>query len=168
MLVPIGVAFAAILGGAAAPSESAQPTTTVQGYGLSIVLPESWEGRVNRASPDDAIALEASTVPLPPLGEVMTGDRLGSDDAYILVNDIGTLGVFDARLRITIDPRDIAGPWQGGFPAGASFAASVNDRDLMIWVRFGSSPNPGDLEAVNEILATFSAAPPDYPRSPAK
>jgi hypothetical protein len=160
MLVPIGVACAAILGGAAAPGESAQPTSTVQGYGLSIVLPENWEGRVNQASPDDAITLEASTAPLPPLGEVMTGDRLGPDDAYIVVNDIGTLGVFEARTGITIDPQDITGPYEGGFPAGTAFAAAVSTRDLMIRVFFGSSPDAGELEAVNEILATFSAARP--------
>jgi hypothetical protein len=160
MLVPIGVAFAAILGGAAAPGESAQPTTTVQGYGLSIVLPENWEGRVNRPSADRAITLKASTVPLPPLGEVMTGDRLGPDDAYIVVDDIGTLGVFEPRLRITIDPQEIAGPYEGGFPAGTAFAAAVNNRDLMIRVFFGSFPDAGEVEAVNEILATFSAAPP--------
>ena len=171
----IGLALAATLGGMTALSEPTQPTTTVQGYGLSIVLREGWQGRVSRASPDDAVTLEASTVPLPPLGDLMTGDRLGPDDAYIVVNDIGTRGAFrgEARLPITIDFQDVAGPYEGGFPAGAGFGAFVNSRDLMIRVRFGSSPDPGALDAVNETLATVSATPPatvvepSKPRAPA-
>jgi hypothetical protein len=160
-LVLIAVVFAATPGATAARSGPAQPTTTVQGYGLSIVLPEGWNGRVSQASPDDAITLEASTVPLPPPGEAMTGDLLDPNDAYIVVDDIGTRDAFgEVRLPITLNPEDIAGPYEGGFRAGAGFGAGVSHRDLMFRVRFGSPPDPGELEIVNGILATFSATPP--------
>ena len=143
---------------AAQSNDSRQPETTVQAYGLSISVPAGWEARVYRLSPQYAITLEAASVGLPPRGQLMTGDRLRTGDAYIRIDDIGPPLVYEVRLSISVDPEDIGGPYEGGFPAGG-FAAVIDDRDLMIRVRFGSQPDEREIDAVQRVLASFSATP---------
>jgi len=112
--------LASACGGSAAPGGSEEQTTTVQGYGLSITAPDGWEGRVYRLSPDYAITLEVASVELPPQGELMTGDRLGADDAYIVIDDIGAppLREGEGRLPLAVDLEAIRGPYEGGVPRG--------------------------------------------------
>ena len=158
-LIPLAFVLAGISGGSASGSKETQRSgTTVVAYGLSISVPDGWQARVYRLAPEDAITVEAASVDLPPPGELMTGERLGTDDAYIRIDDIGAPPEKwgESSLPLAIGPEDIQGPYEGGFPTGAGFSALINDRALNVRADFGSQRS---LEATNNVLATFSAAP---------
>jgi hypothetical protein len=158
-LILVGVVLAATSGGPAGGSKEIHRFgTTVEAYGLSISVPDGWQARIYRLAPDDAITLEAASVDLPPRGEMMTGERLGPDDAYIRIDDIGPPPNWggESSLPLSIGPEDIQGPYEGGFPTGAGFSALINHRALNIRADFATQR----LEEVNRVLATFAASPP--------
>jgi hypothetical protein len=92
---------------------------------------------------------------------MMTGERLGPDDAYVRIDDIGSPpgsppeNWGESSLPLAVGPEDIQGPYEGGFPTGAGFSALVNGRALNIRADFASQ----SLEEVNRVLATFAASP---------
>jgi hypothetical protein len=156
------VAIAATCGTAATGSTQAhKPGTTVQQLGLSISVPEGWQARIYQLSPDDAITLEAASVALPTPGEPIIGEHFGMNDVYLRIDDIGPAQKAwgESSLPISVGPQDIWGPYEGGFPAGAAFSANINGRELMVRVRFGSEATSQQLELINPVLRTFSAAP---------
>lgn len=154
---------------AASRHGSSGTAATVDGYGLSIALPDHWNGRIYRRSPSDAITLEAANAALPAEGEVMTGERLGIGNTYIVVDDIGQEPRYlgregswqrDPALPLMMRRSDVAGPYEQGFPAGAAISVVIHERPLMIRVRFGSQPSSADLDAVNDVLASMSVTAP--------
>jgi hypothetical protein len=168
------VAFALAAAGCgvslAAPEHTrGEAKASVDGYGLSVALPEGWNGRVYRLSAADSITLEAANAALPTEGEVLNADQLASGSAYIVVNDIGQPPPYlgrerswqrDPSLPLAVTRTDVAGPYEGGFPAGANMSVVINNRPLMIRVRFDSQPTDADLEAVNDVLASLHVTAP--------
>jgi len=137
---------------------------------MTIALPTGWHGRVYRISPQHAITLQAATVPLPAPGEDQSriAARMKPADTYVVIDDIGPpppgLGRepvwhLDPKLPLTISDADVEGAWKGGFPSGTALAVVINERALMIRIRFGSHPGEGEIDTVNALLATLSVAP---------
>jgi len=144
----------------------------VTGFGLSVKLPSDWTGRVFRLSPRYAITLEAASTKLPPEGQVMTVDRLGARNSYVIINDFGRAPSavvkhangwqLHPRLPLALGRSDLRGPYEGNFPSGATLPVAIAGRALEIRIRFGSRPGDGQLSTVNRLLAGLSVdARPD-------
>jgi hypothetical protein len=144
------------------------PAETVSGYGLELALPEGWTGSVDRVSPDSAVVLRSAAFELDARAGP-SGAAAGADGVYLEIADLGPPpdGVgrdpswdADPTLPLRLAADDLAGPYEHGFRAGATFGAVVRNRALMIRVRFGSDPGSVDLVEINEILAGLRVAPP--------
>jgi hypothetical protein len=164
------IAFAVVAlatAGCQGDGESVKSAKSVVGYGLSVSPPKGWSGRVLRPELEYAITLEATSGELPPSAESVTGDFLGDDDAYVAVSDIGSppsgIGregswTVDPDLPLAITSNDVLGPFQGGFAAGASLNVVIENRMLMISVRFGSWPGPDEIDEINDLLGSLTVA----------
>jgi hypothetical protein len=150
--------------------------TGLSANGISLTLPRGWDGRIYRLSPESAVAVEAATASLPPPGSFVTAKELDRDDAYLVIDDIGApppgLGrekawELNPPLPIVIRPRDLQGPWEGGYPFGAARSVVLANRALMIRVRFGAAPDDRRLAEVNELLASLVVDPAETSASAA-
>jgi len=176
MRAPIIALFAALslalfgCGGTERQPAQAGQGKTVSGYGLRVNLPSGWTGRVFQPSPNDAIELEAATSPLLPRGQFLTGDELGAGNAYVIIDDFGQARrgfvkrangwQVHPRLPLTLSRPDLRGPYEGGFPSGATLPVGIEGRALEIRIRFGSRPSVGQLGEVNDVLGSLSVAAP--------
>jgi len=64
----------------------------IQDYGLTIPLPNGWDGRIYRQTPLDAITLEATSARLASIADdsfIQTEQGMGSADIYVRLSDIG-------------------------------------------------------------------------------
>ena len=149
--LPIAAAGFAVAGCGGSDPRTGEDERTVRGFGLTVALQQGWNGRVYRLSPQHAITLQAATVPLGPPGadEAAIARVMQAKHAYLVIDDIGPppagLGrdpawVLDPALPLTIHESDVHGPWKGGFASGASLGVVLENRALMIRVRFGSHP----------------------------
>jgi hypothetical protein len=98
----------------------------------------------------------------------MTITQLEPGDAYMIVVDIGSPPPLIERdkdwrvnppLPLVMTRAALDGPYKSGFPSGASLNAVIENRALMIRVRFGSQPSEDQLVEVNEMLASLGVAP---------
>jgi hypothetical protein len=156
-------------GGRDSSGSSSRPGGTIRGCGLEVRLPPGWDGYVTQLSPRDAITLRAATVGLPPPGgeEAHIAAEMHAGDAYLAIADIGpppeglasdAAWKLNPALPLSITRSDVQGPYEGGFPSGASLNAVLAHRALMMRIRFGSTPKASDIEQVNELLASLSVS----------
>jgi hypothetical protein len=136
----------------------------IQGYGLSMRIPDSWDGRIYRQSPQDAVTLEATSARLAPIADdsfVQTEQGMGSNDVYIRLSDIGAAPPHvgkDSDWRVVasapaIQPTDFQDFIEGhSLPAGTASAMVIKGRAFMLYAGFGSWPSPGAVGQLNQIL----------------
>ncbi len=158
------LAFLVMSGCGGAGLAAAGEATRISAYGISLTLARGWEGRIYRLSPKSAVTVEAATAALPPPGSFVPAKELDPDGAYLVIDDIGApppgLGrekawELNPPLPIVIRTGDVQGPWEGGYPLGASRSVVVANRALMIRVRFGAASDDRRLAEVNELLASL-------------
>lgn len=161
------------------PAFTAADSRTISGYGLSLTISQRWDGHITRPSPDDAIILQAASVPLPVDDEWgrKVQELMSEGDLYIKVADIGPppadLVEVDPAWSYATPPlrirrSDIYDVYQGVIlPAYAARSLVVNDRSLLLYVGFGGphvseSPKKGSdyvtddmLKQANAILASL-------------
>lgn len=147
----------------------------ISGFGIRMQLPKSWDGRVYRRSPRDAVTLEAASVPLAPRADDSfqeTEKRMGAGDAYIWLSDIGSPPPYIGRepgwqmasLPIKIDASDLHRYVEGhSLPANAVRPFVINDRAITLYVGFGSWPNEAVIQEINSVLASLSISARETP-----
>jgi hypothetical protein len=181
LLVGMGVPLA-LLSGLGGGDQGVRPGgSTVTDYGLSLELPAGWEGGV--AGPrgsDFGPFLQAANRPLAPAESdpfaTTTRRELAPDDVTLVFieytdslaergREPGENGNFPVEeLPISIREGDFQPSFEGvsDLHDFARRTFTVNGRSFDLWVEFGQKPAAGDLvTAVNEVLATFRAAPPE-------
>ena len=141
-------------------------SSTLQGFGLRLVLPSGWHGVLYR-KPGAEPVLHAATFPLPPR------DDDAADKAARAMGATNILVVFleqrptargfrynPARLPIRIVRSNVLDrPVNGHAVARRTF--SVNDRKFKLCVEFGSRRvSAAQLRRANRLLAGFSSATP--------
>jgi hypothetical protein len=137
----------------------------ISGYGLTIELPSGWHGRIYQRSPQYAIALDAATVPLPPVDDQSldrTAQRMGAGDLYLHLDDIGQaphLPMRESAWSTAHPPLQLQRSDLGNFPVGfAAFAVRpvvVRNRLLQRSAGFGSTPTDRMLAKLNAVLGTL-------------
>ncbi len=152
-------------------SAEGAPASVITGFGLELGLPAGWHGRVYQRGAEGAITLEAATVPLAPIGDNSSQEteaRMGTDDAYIQLSDIGSpppyLGSEPGWERLTlplaIDEADLHRFVEGNaLPANVTRAVVINNRAIMLYCGFGSWPSESSIANLNRVLSSLSVAP---------
>ncbi|HEX4325041.1 MAG TPA: hypothetical protein VHZ77_10475 [Gaiellaceae bacterium] len=137
----------------------------IQNYGLTIPLPNGWDGRIYRQTPLDAITLEATSARLAPIADdsfIQTEQGMGSADIYVRLSDIGPpppyLGKGNDWQIVSspppIQPVDLQDFIEGhSLPAGVASAMVINNRAFMLYVGFGTWPSQAQLNQMNQILS---------------
>jgi hypothetical protein len=141
---------------------------TISGHGLSIELPEGWQGRVSKPGPEYATTLRAANFRLPVDEDYpgpKTGQAMGKGSIVIDVNDLGPYpspgfpseGWVEATLPIAIGRSDFGGPFEDWSPPGYALRnLVVGGRALMVGVGFGTAtPSDELLAEANRVLATL-------------
>ena len=136
----------------------------IQGYGLTMRIPDDWDGRIYRQSPQDAVTLEATSARLAPIADdsfVQTEKGMGSGDVYIRLSDIGAAPPHvgkDRDWRVVasppaIQPTDFVDFVEGhSLPAGTASAMVIKGHAFMLYAGFGSWPSPSAIGQLNQIL----------------
>ena len=143
------------------------PTAEIDDFGISMELPDDWNGWLYAGAPD----LVATTAdPQNPYYSASVEQRLGTDDVAILLEE-GT-ALQDLRWPEIDGPPQI-GPenlcvgcemFDGGRPPGAGHALyhdtfTTRGRAFDLYVGFGSSPTEQQLADVNAVLRTLQFSP---------
>jgi hypothetical protein len=140
-----------------------------QGFGLSLDVPNGWQGRVYRRSEAFAISLEAATVPLTPIGEPLTSTlgEMKEDDLYVLCEDqrlpVELLGNPDSgwtarSLPIQVTTDDVSEEYPVPAPAASLFPSIIHGRSIMVIVAFGEYPSDASIATLNDVLSTLQVA----------
>lgn len=136
----------------------------IQGYGLKLRIPDGWDGRIYRQSPQDAITLEATSARLAPVADdsfAQTEQGMSSNDVYLRLSDIGAPPPHVGKDRDwrevssppAIQPNDFQDFIEGhSLPAGAASAMVIKGRAFMLYAGFGSWPSPSAVGQLNQIL----------------
>ena len=136
----------------------------IQGHGLSMRIPDSWDGRIYQRSPEDAVTLEATSARLAPIADdsfVRTEEGMGRDDVYIRLSDIGAPPPHagkggDWRTVASppaIQPTDLQDFIEGhSLVAGTASAMVIKGRAFMLYAGFGSWPSAAAVGQLNQIL----------------
>lgn len=144
---------------------------TIEGHGLALTVPDSWDGRV--ITDADAIAvLQAGSQPLPANdGDGGDGaiEALKSGDMYINVLDyitpddwMETSPVWANSLPVSFDQTDLSDPEPGVNPKvlGRRFVLA-NGSAVVVTLAFGEAkPTSDELAAGNQILSSLSVSKP--------
>lgn len=154
----------------AAGSSDSDRANVIDGFGLTMQLPEGWDGRVYQRSPRDAVTVEAASVTLAPKADdsfQQTEASMGASDAFIWLSDIGSPPSQPGReptwkkasLPITISASDVHRYVEGhSLPANVARPVLINGRPITLYVGFGSWPNDAMIEQVNKVLASLSVS----------
>lgn len=164
-----GALAAAIVLSACAGGSSAQVEQgrTLSRHGLTIALPEGWDGRIRRFSPDTAPVLHAANFVLPSRDNSVgthAQKLLRPGRVLVVVTDLGQPGTHLQNARwvrsacpISVRPRD-RGAFKGfEVPALATRWLIVRRHALLVQVAFGEKePPPRAWSRANAALARFS------------
>lgn len=147
---------------------------TLEGFGLSIELPDGWNGRIytETEGPDapNCSILQAATVSIPSYDDcILTAARqlFGSNDASVMLFETpGGRPGFDTLYPVTtllaLGPSHYMPVWQGITPGQATFVRRLrlNGRYFQLQAVFGSSPTVTQLSQVNQVLSTLQVGTP--------
>jgi hypothetical protein len=154
----------------------AAPSNAVSGHGLSIELPDGWDGRVYYNSDGGVRVLQFANfpmVPVPPQGpedDIASRSRtdLGSGQVVVVLTEYLDCECGDyahAELPISLHPEAGAGI-EGADPSHAFARLTFENggRSFDLWADFGSDPAPtGLVDEVNGALATLHVEPAVVP-----
>ena len=139
----------------------------IQGYGLTMPLPDGWDGRIYRQTPQHAITLEATSARLAPIADdsfIQTEQGMAGADIYVRLSDIGLPPPYLGRgndWQIVsspppIQPVDLQDLIEGHpLPAGVVSAMVINNRAFMLYAGFGSWPSQPQIDQVNHLLSAL-------------
>jgi hypothetical protein len=159
----------AACGGSVADRHVGEETQAgVNGLGIAVDLPPSWNARILLGAEGRAV-LHAANFPLPSndgdTGEVAQQTIGSSGQMYVNVRDLGP-GESDAALPVAFQRSDFGPPPPG--PGSRCCFITVADRDVAAWghvyhvaVISGSDEPPSDaaLAEANALLSTLSLQP---------
>ena len=160
------------------PPGLASGGTTVSGQGLSIELPEGWDGRIvdNTSAAFPVLQVANFTLgPIPPGHALADNERTseGPDQVVMVLQDLtslcpcGGLPKFEPATPPFALSASEVGVGMEGIPPGHDFARKTftfGGRWFDLWVEFGSNPAPnGVLDQVNSVLQTLVIAPEQLP-----
>jgi hypothetical protein len=135
--------------------------STLDRFGISITLPESWDGRLTLRG------LEAASSPLPSDPSSFPSEArntMGLQDATMYLTELTSIcpcgnGFRHVELPFQMPASEFAADGFEGVPADHAFGRKMfvtNGRWFDLWVEFGSTPPPADrLDQVNAALATL-------------
>jgi hypothetical protein len=142
-------------------------TKALEGHGVSVRIPEGWDGRIEWPSPEFARIVHLATFELPSELDARghaAERRMGQGDVYL---NIGVDAAFTANSplrRLEIDRSDAMTIWEGKVPEAAArvMRSYLRDgRQIQVWVSFGSAPTEDLVDDVNEVIATLRLRPPE-------
>jgi hypothetical protein len=135
------------------------PSKTIAGHGVSILVPPSWDGRIEWLGPGYARIVHLASFPLPNQLKARghQAERLlEADDVYLNL-------ALDPELASPSPPEmrreQLVGEWEGKVHEAGMRATLQAKRGLQAWVTFGSPPTGTELEQVNTVLATLETSP---------
>ena len=152
--------------------------TVVRGQGLSIELPEGWDGRIVDNSSSAFPVLQVANFTLGPIrpGHALADNERtseGPDQVVMVLQDLtsqcpcGGLPKFEPATPPFALSASEVGVGMEGIPPGHDFARKTftfGGRWFDLWVEFGSNPAPnGVLDQVNSVLQTLVIAPAQLP-----
>jgi hypothetical protein len=138
----------------------------VQAHALKLDVPDEWDNRTAKQSPEHATLLEAATAGLAEIGDPEAEAPFGSigpSDVYIRIEDLGAPPPYIgkegtwrvASLPIRIEASQIRQGLRGGLRAGVIQPLVINGRAIMVSVGFGSVPTRVTLAQANSVLGTL-------------
>jgi hypothetical protein len=139
---------------------------TLHGFGLRLVLPSGWHGRLYRR-PGAEPVIHAATFPLPPRDDDAADEaaaKMGATSILVVFLEqrptARGFGYNPARLPIRIVRGNVVTRPRGRH-ALARRTFSVNERKFKLFVQFGGRRvTAAQLSRANHLLAGFSSVTP--------
>jgi len=151
--------------------EERPSSTTVEGYGMRIDLPEGWDGRiVGPAGTKFGPYLQAASFDLPEGDDdvaTRARARMGRDDIVVVLTErtaVADPGAPDYQhVDLPLLVPEFGGPVEGTNPPHgfSSMSFSYLNRAFDLWVEFGTSKpfGAGLVDEANRVLATLEIDP---------